>query len=322
MTLPVVSVQSKPILIAVVGPTAVGKTAVAQRIAEQYNGEIITADSRTIYRGLDIGTAKPTFSRGEAATCGCDHFFGSVRHHLINIINPDERFSVVEFQTRAERCLAVILEQKKTPIVCGGTGLYVSSLIDPVSFSLLETAPELRVMLEQKPLPELIALLETKDPATASKVDLKNPRRVVRALEIILATHKPRQPLAKRELPFIPCMIGLSLPLTTLRERIAERIETQLKLGLEKEAFVLSERYGWDAPALSAIGYREWRPYATGEVTRTEVIARLQIDTRQYAKRQDTWFKRDKRIQWFLPSAEQALRTTIDSTVKSLKKIS
>lgn len=304
--------QPPPRTIAIVGPTASGKSVLGLRLAERFNGEIISADSRTIYRFLDIGTAKP--SRDPVVSelpCGCAFRSGGIVHHLIDRLDPSETASVVRFKTLATACIADMMKRGKVPCIVGGTGQYADSLIRPVALPPIAPDPSIRARIEMLSLPEQVSLLRARDPHTAQHIDIKNPRRVARALEIVLSTGIPRSEAVPAEPLIRTLSLGLAPTIERIRERIERRIDEQLAAGLEREAVSLAERYGWDAPGLKAIGYHEWRPWHEGSSTLSEVRARLIFDTRHYAKRQMTWFKRDFSICWLDASGDVFLQASM-----------
>lgn len=290
-------------LVILVGPTASGKTGLGIGLAKKFKGEVISADSRQIYKKMDIGTAKPeqdTRSRKSEINCGCNYVVEGVLHHLIDIVNPDEKFTVADFKIRAEKCSRDIMQRKKIPFLVGGTGLYIRALVDNLDFAKVQSNEELRKDLENKSLEELIELLEKHDPKRLAIIDVKNPRRMVRAAEIALSGKETSQRGVStgRELNCEFLQLGIKIPQAELYRRIDERIEEQIKDGLVEEVKKLSKKYSWDLSSMSGIGYRQIGYYLCGEMSLEEVIERLKIDTHHYAKRQITWFKRDQNIQW------------------------
>lgn len=294
---------SKPKIIIIVGPTASGKTGLSLELAKHFNGEIISADSRQVYREMNIGTAKVEGlkSKVKILDCGCDFSAEGIPHHLIDIINPDQDFSVADFKERAEICIQEIIKRQKVPFIVGGTGLYIWSLIDDLDIPQVPPNEELRQALEKKPLKELITILEKINPEAIKKIDVKNSRRLIRSIEITLA-EKNRDVLSvssiKKKENYDFLQLGIKIPQVELYHRIDERIEEQIKQGLIEEVKKLSEKYSFDLPSMSGIGYRQIGYYLQGEMSLDEAVKRLKLDTHHYAKRQMTWFKRDQRIQW------------------------
>ncbi len=285
-------------IVAVVGPTASGKTALAAAMAKKFNGEIVSADSRQVYRGMDIGTAKPTLAERRA-----------VPHHLIDIKNPDEHYTVAEYKADAIAAIKNILRRKKLPILVGGTGLYVRAVLDNLDIPKVSADPTLRAAIEceikKKGLAAVAKKLVVLDPEAADIVDLKNPRRVVRALEVALATGKPFTAQRKTRAPLFDTLrIGLNPPLGELRKRINARADQMMCAGLLKEVRWLLKKYGADCEALNAIGYRELVNHLQGKTSLEDAVARIKTNTWRYAKRQLSWFRKDKDLRWIRQSRE------------------
>jgi tRNA dimethylallyltransferase len=281
-----------PPLAALVGPTASGKTELSLALAQRLPVEVLVADSRQVYRGMDVGTAKPDV----ADRVG-------VPHHLLDVVDPDASFTVADWVERARQLVPQIWDRGRLPLVVGGTGLYVSALVDGHDLASQPWSPEVRrelaMELETEGLPALVARLETLDPAAAARTDLHNPRRVLRALERAIAGGGASAPPAREPWPGRVALLGLSRPRPVLDHRIAERSAWIFDHGLLDEARTLAARgYGPELPALSGHGYREALAVLAGELSREEAVALTARHTRQYAKRQLTWFRRDRRIVW------------------------
>jgi tRNA dimethylallyltransferase len=234
-------------LIVIVGPTSSGKSKLAIDLAKKYNGEVISADSRTVYKGMDIGTAKPSEADQK-----------KVPHHLLDLIRPNEKFNVAQFKELAEQKIKEILARDKLPIMVGGTGLYVDSVLLDFEFSR----------------------------ADAEKNEV-NPRHLKNSPE---KTYK----LARNSL-----IVGIDPGKDELNQKIKTRVEQMIQDGLESEVRSLAKTYGWEPEAMTGVGYREWQAYFNGEQKYDEVIELIVTHSRQYAKRQRTWFKRNPHIQWF-----------------------
>ncbi len=276
-------------VIAIVGPTASGKTGLALQLAQKVPAEIICADSRTIYRGMDIGTAKPSLEEQ-----------GGVPHHLLDILNPDQPYSAAEFKNDANRLMQDIESRSKLPVVVGGTGLYVTALLYDYEFPA-GADNTLRKELEQKELTELQDELRQRDPEAYKTVDTKNKRRVIRAIETI---GQPRS--RNNRLPENCLLLGLNPSMEELEKRIQKRTKQMLGEGLVSEVKSLANKYGKAVEPLQTVGYREVIEYIEGRHTLEETEQLINLHTRQLAKRQLTWFKRNKDIVWF-PNAEQAI---------------
>jgi tRNA dimethylallyltransferase len=284
--------QGKPKILAIVGPTASGKTALGIALAHKFAGEIVSADSRQIYRGMDIGTAKPTPAEMDG-----------VPHHLIDIRDPNEDYSVTEYQRDAIAAINEVLSREKLPILVGGTGLYIKAVVENLAVPEVKADPALRAKIENEisheGLEAVFKKLVARDPEAAYIVDPKNPRRVVRALEVAITTGAPFTAQRKKQPPLFDALtIGLNPPAEILRERIDARIDRMISDGLENEVRELTKKYGSAAPALNAIGYREIIDTMHGTLSLNEAIATVKLNTWHYAKRQMTWFRKDERVYW------------------------
>lgn len=283
-------------LIVICGPTASGKTSLGIELAKRIGGEIISADSMQIYKGMDIATAKPTAEE----MCG-------IPHHLISIIDPDTEFSVADYLTLAREKIADIHSRGKMPIVVGGTGLYISSLVDNISFENAYTDGSVRKRLtdeaEKLGREAMLDRLRQIDPETAEGLHANNITRIIRALEIYELTgmkfseHKAVSRM--NESPYKVCMVGLDFnDRNVLYDRINRRVDIMAEQGLVEEARAVYESGHKMKTAHQAIGYKELIPYFEGEKTLDECLDFLKMQTRRYAKRQLTWFRRDERIVW------------------------
>lgn len=280
-------------IISVVGPTASGKTALSIEIAKKYNGEIISADSMQIYRGMDIATAKPTKEEMQG-----------IAHHLIDNVNPEDEYSVAQYVKDARNAILDIDSRGKIPILVGGTGLYVNSLLDNVQFSESPVDEELRQKLNSLSTEELLPILYDVDSESYEKLSIeKNHKRIVRALEIYYQTGKPKSVVDKEAKsvpsPYDAIKIGLNAnDRQFLYDRINTRVDLMIDMGLLDEAKKFLSK-NLSSTASKAIGYKEFIPYFNGESSLEECKNLLKMETRRYAKRQITWFKRDKEIHWF-----------------------
>lgn len=276
-----------PPLIAVVGPTAIGKTALGIELARRYDGEIISADSRQVYRQMDIGTAKPTPTEQAAAP-----------HHLIDIVEPDEPFSLGSYQEQATAAISAITARGRVPLLVGGTGQYLAAVLQGWQIPRVPPQPELRARLEQEAHQEGAAALHTRlaqvDPQAAASLPAENVRRVIRALEVYLVTGRPISAQQSRQPPpYHITTLRLTMPRAALYARIDARVDRMLRAGLLAEVERLRARgYGWELPAMSGLGYIQFRPYLEGSATLEECVQRLRYDTHAFARRQDNWLKR------------------------------
>jgi tRNA dimethylallyltransferase len=279
--------SAPPTLTAIVGPTAVGKTALAVALARRIDGEIISADSRQIYRLMEIGTAKPTAAERAAAP-----------HHLIDICDPDEPFSLADYQELAAEAIAGIAARGRAPLLVGGTGQYLAAVLEGWQVPRVAPHPELRALLEAEAAaggPEALhARLATVDPRAAAQIDPRNVRRVVRALEVHTVTGRPISEQQRREPPpYAIRTIWLTRPRDELYARADMRVDGMLAAGLIDEvAGLLRRGYGWALPAMSSLGYIQLRPYLEGAASLAECVARLKFDTHGFIRRQGAWFKR------------------------------
>lgn len=303
-------------LVVIVGPTAVGKTSLSIHLAQQLNGEIISGDSMQVYRGMDIGTAK--ISQEEMA---------GVRHHLIDILDPDERFSVSDFQELAKQNIQEINERHHVPLLVGGTGLYVQSVTHGFEFAKSGSNDTIRnkwqLFLEEHGPEALYRELEKKDPEYAPQLHPNNSRRVIRALEMFEVTGKSMAEFQgdwENESPYHLVMIGLTMERSKLYARINHRVDLMVEQGLIEETHrLLQQGVPLTAQAFQAIGYKEIIPYLQGKCSREDAIELLKRNTRRFAKRQLTWFRRIQELTWFdLTDEEQndALQERITQFVK------
>lgn len=281
----------KPKLLVVLGPTASGKSALAVKLAKRFNGEIISADSRQVYKGLNIGTGKVTKKE-----------MLGVPHHLLDVADPKKRFTVVDFQRLAREKIAEIFSRGKLPIICGGTGFYIEAITDNVIIPDVPPNEKLRARLHGKTAETLLNLLMKLDPTRAKSVDQKNPRRIIRAIEIATALGKV-PPIKKSVSPYDILRIGLTLPPEELKKKIATRLSARLKLGMIAEAKRLHAKgLSWKRMEELGLEYRYLAKCLNSEISKEEMIAKLQTEIWRFSKRQMTWFRADKRIKWFSPT--------------------
>lgn len=285
------------------GPTAVGKTSLSIELAKQLNGEIISADSMQVYRGMDVGTAKPTIEERQG-----------IPHHLIDVRDPDEEWTVSDFVSECSRILDKVKSKGKTPIIVGGTGLYLWSLIEGFAFPITPADKALRARLETIPTATLYSQLLTIDPAAAAKIHPNDKKRMIRALEVFELTGKPISELQKSRNPAPHLSVGnhkdqlfcLTLPREQLYERINQRVAQMIVRGLIDEVKALMAKgYQKELPALQGLGYKEVIDYINGVYpTEAAMIEELKKRTRNFARRQMTWFRRLKDVNW-IEAADQ-----------------
>lgn len=287
--------MGKPEILCIVGPTASGKTNYAVQTAAERNGEVVSCDSMQIYKYMDIGTAKPTVSEMQG-----------IRHHMIDFVDPRENYSVADFVKDANNCIGDILNRGKLPILCGGTGLYIDSIINGIEFTSDELdkayRTELEAFVQENGAEALHAVLEKKDVSAAQKIHPNNVKRVIRALEIIKSTGMTKteaDAAALKEPLYNAEMIGLYTEREKLYRRINVRVDKMLDMGLLDEVrHLMDMEIPRGSTAMQAIGYKELVEYIDGRVLYDEAVEKIKRESRRYAKRQMTWFKRNVKIKW------------------------
>jgi len=292
--------RALPRVLCIVGPTSSGKTILGIRLAKAFKGEIINADARQVYREFNIGTGKPIGGKRVAKGGRSMYLFEGIPHYLMDYLPPSEMLTVAEWREKAILAVKGIKKRGGLPIIVGGTGLYIQALVDNYQIPSVPPQEAFRSAMSNKSLDELVKLLLRLDPKAVTLVDLKNPRRVLRALEVATFTGKPFTEQKSSAKPVMNALIiGLKRDPDELRERINRAIEAYIEAGWLDEIRDLRDKgISWDAPAMTSIGYRELGAYLRGECTLEHAIDKTKKATWQYAKRQRTWFKRDKRIQW------------------------
>jgi tRNA dimethylallyltransferase len=291
--------RALPRVVFVVGPTSSGKTELGLRLAKEFSGEVINADARQIYRVMDIGTGKPEGKRGiwKGHTA---YIVRKIPHYIMDFLPPEETYTAAQWREAALRAIKGIVQRGNLPIVVGGTGLYISSLIDNYVFPGVPAHPKLREAYEAKSVDDLVHMLLALDPEAVNVVDLQNKRRVIRALEVATFTGKKFTDLRKQGDPLVDAFqVGIYWPQQELYKRVDEAVDRMVDEGLIDEVRTLRKRgLAWDSPAMSAIGYQDLGPYLKGDVPLEDAIQHIKTRTRHYTKRQWAWFKRDPRIRW------------------------
>ncbi len=293
-----------PKLIIILGPTASGKTGLSLKLAKKFSGEVVNADSRQIYKGMDIGTGKIEADKRRYKRGLTQITAGGVVHHLLDIVSPDKEFTLAYYKKKAVAAIKNILKRGKVPFLVGGTGLYIQSVVDNLEIPAVPPNKKLRVQFEKeikKPgaLAKWYKKLLKLDPGAVDVVDKNNPRRIIRALEVCLATGRPFSKLREKGEPlFNVLQIGITLPREKLYENIDQRVEQMIKDDLVGETKKLLKKYKPDLPSMSGIGYKEAEDYLNGVYGISEAAQRIKFRTHAYARRQMTWFRRDKRIKW------------------------
>ncbi len=292
-------------LVTIVGPTGAGKSRLALHLAQTFDGEIVSADSRQVYRHMDIGTAK--LSHEELSL---------VPHHLINIINPDENFSLAQYQELAYRTISDIQERNKLALLVGGSGLYIRSVVEGWGIPHVPPDPELRQSLEkaaEADKDELYQQLMKVDPVAGQRIDPRNIRRVTRALEVYSSTRIPFSQLQhKKAPPFEVLIIGLTTDRAELYRRIDVRVDEMIEQGLVEEVKKLVNMgYVSNLPAMSGIGYKQMALFLRGELTLPAAIQQIKFETHRFVRHQYNWFQlKDERIEWFDIQNEPGLEIT------------
>ena len=279
-----------PKLVVLLGPTASGKSGLGITLAQRFNGEIISADSRQIYRSLDIGTAKVT--PAEQAL---------IPHHVLDVADPREIYTVAQFQRDAIAAINAIIKRSHQPFLVGGSPHYIQTVVDNLDIPHIEPQPELRAQLEKRPLPELLEQLEELDPRGAATIDRNNPRRVIRALEVCLISGKPFSQQRKMSDPlYQSLLLGIEWPREVLYRRIDERVDERMQQGMVQEVQRLLDE-GVSQQRLEALGleYRYITRWLTGAFeNEDEMVQRLKYAIHDFTRRQLTWFRKEKRIVW------------------------
>jgi tRNA dimethylallyltransferase len=287
-------ITNKPKLIVVLGPTGSGKSELAIKIAKEFNGEIISADSRQVYKEMNIGTGKITRKQMQ-----------SISHYCLDIASPKKQITVTQFKKKALEVIDKIYKKGKIPILCGGTGLYIQAIAQGMTIPKVKPDQKLRKKLENKTTEQLFSQLKRLDPDRAKNIDSKNKRRLVRALEIVLKTKQPI-PSLKSEAQFDVLCIGIKKSLPELKKSVDKRVDGMIKADLENEVKKLIKKYGWTQVLKNAISYQEFRDLAS----LNDIIDSIKLHTLQFAKRQMTWFKKNPDIHWIktYPEAKKLLR--------------
>lgn len=280
-----------PKILVILGPTASGKSDLAVKLAKKFNGEVISADSRQVYKGLDLGTGKITKEEMQG-----------IPHHLLDVISVKKKFNVRDYKKLGEKAIRKILKNNKLPIIVGGTGFYIQTLVDNITYPEVNPNYKLRKELSTKTPEELFALLLQLDHVRASTVDPSNPVRLIRAIEI--AEKLGKVPAIQSIPKYTPLFIGIETDDVVLKSKIEKRLIARIDQGMIEEAKQLHKsRLSWKRMEELGLEYRYMARFLKGEMTKEEMVRQLNIEIWHYAKRQKTWFKRDSRIKWY-PIAE------------------
>jgi tRNA dimethylallyltransferase len=304
--------MSRNRFIVITGPTASGKTKISVLVAKALGSEVISADSMQIYKGLDIGTAKPA----------PEEMMG-VKHHMVDIIAPDCDYSVAEFQKEAFSIIDELNRKGIVPVISGGTGLYINSLVYKLDFAKTDKNNLLRQkyseVADDKSTAYLYNILKEKDPSYANIISENDKRRIIRRLEVIETGGDIDYDFRKYNEKYEFLIVGLRVPRETLYKRIEERSDKMISEGLVEETESIYTKYG-NVNALKAIGYKEMIPYINGEYELQEAVRLIKRNTRRYAKRQMTWFGRDERMKWFDICAYSCIEDTVNDIIIYIKR--
>lgn len=283
----------KPKIIVILGPTATGKSDLAVFIAQKIGGEVISADSRQVYTGLDLGTGKITKKE-----------MREIPHYLLDVANAKNKFSVSEYKKLADQKIKEIISRNKVPIICGGTGFYIDSVINNITFPEVPPNEKLRKILNKKSVSQLFEMLKKLDKVRAKNIDPKNKVRLIRAIEIAKALGKvPEISKSNSDQEYEFIKIGLKIDLDILKARIEKRLLARIKAGMLKEISNLHKKgLSWKRMEELGLEYRYTALYLQKKLTKQEYLEKLNTEIYKYAKRQMTWFKRDKEIKWFDPT--------------------
>ena len=281
-------------VIVICGPTASGKTALSIELAKRINGEIVSCDSMQIYKEMDIGSAKPTVEEMQ-----------EIKHYLVDFVSPEKRYSVSEYKEDASKAIEEIINKGKTPIIVGGTGLYLNSLIYNIQYNEMEVDLNYRRELEKEAEEYGLEVLYNRakeiDPEAMEKVSANDKKRITRVLEIYNATGRNKTELEKKsrkEVPYNYLIFGINMERSILYDRINKRVDIMLEQGLIEEVKNLINKYSNMPTAMQGLGYKEVKEFLDGNISKEEMIEKIKMETRRYAKRQITWFKRIENIIW------------------------
>lgn len=305
--------MKKPKVIVICGPTASGKTALSIELAKKIDGEIVSADSMQIYKDMNIGTAKPTQEEMQ-----------EIKHYLLDFVSPEERYSVANYKKDAKNAIKEIIKKGKTPIVVGGTGLYIDSLIYEIEYNDIKLDEKYREELEQiaeeKGLETLYNLANKIDPEAMKKISSNDRKRIIRVLEIYHSTGKTKTQQEKEsrmnEPEFDYKVFAINWEREKLYERINKRVDIMLEQGLIKEVEELQKKYTKFPTAMQGLGYKEVVDYLNGKYDKEEMIEKIKMETRRYAKRQLTWFRKNKQTIWL--NGEEKIQNNINIILEGI----
>lgn len=305
--------SQKSKIIVILGPTSSGKSSIAIKLARKFNGEIISADSRQIYHGMDVGTGKVTKEEQALA-----------RHHMLDVVSPKTNFSAAQFKKKAEKIIADILKRGKLPIICGGTGFWIKALVDDVAYPEVKPDWKLREKLAKKSTEKLFAMLQKLDPVRAKNIDAKNPVRLIRAIEICKTLgYVPNTKYQILNTKYHFLQIGISLPKEKLHQNIEKRLKQRFDEGMieEVERLHREQKISWKKIESFGLGYLWIAKFLQKQLPREELFDKVYFSEKNYAKRQMTWFSKDERIIW-LPACRGGRKNykEIEKTIQKFYK--
>ena len=302
--------MDKPKVIVICGPTASGKTSLSISLAKKINGEIVSCDSMQIYKEMDIGSAKPTVEEMQ-----------EIKHYLVDFVSPEKRYSVSEYKEDASKAIEEIINKGKTPIIVGGTGLYLNSLIYNIQYNEMEVDLNYRRELEKEAEEYGLEVLYNRakeiDPEAMEKVSANDKKRITRVLEIYNATGRNKTELEKKsrkEVPYNYLIFGINMERSILYDRINKRVDIMLEQGLIEEVKNLINKYSNMPTAMQGLGYKEVKEFLDGNISKEEMIEKIKMETRRYAKRQITWFKKIENVKWI--QGNEAISNNINLILK------
>ncbi len=295
----------KPKVLVILGPTATGKSSLAVSLAKKLNAEIISADSRQVYKGMDLGSGK--IAKKEMS---------GIPHHMLNVVGPSTRFSVQKYKQLAEKAIEKILAKNKLPIICGGTGFYIDSIVKNIELPKVSPNKELRKKLEKKSAEQLYMLLEKLSPARTKNIDRYNKIRLIRAIEIAKALGDVPTIIEKPS-PYDFVFVGLDLADEKLKKNIETRLDTRIKKGMVNEVKKLHENgVSWKRLESFGLEYKNCALFLQNRITKDQLIENLKNESWHYVKRQRTWFKRNEKIHWFKPEQKKMILRLANQILK------
>lgn len=306
--------MAKPKVIVIGGPTASGKTALSIELAKAIGGEIVSADSMQIYQQMNIGTAKPEEQEKQ-----------NIQHYMLDLIEPNQRYSVAEYKKEAKKAIRKILEKGKIPIVVGGTGLYIDALIYEIEYPEIEIdlsyRKKLEKLVQEEGLQSLYEKAKKIDPKAMEKISPNDQKRILRVLEIYYQTGKTKTELekeSKKEPEFDYKIFALTMDRQVLYHRINQRVDKMLEQGLIEEVQAICKKYQEFPTSMQALGYKEVVEYLEGKVSKEEMVEKMKRESRRYAKRQLTWFRKNKETKWL--NGEDSIAHNISIILEEIKK--